>query len=247
MSFALDLKTSAMFLDVDGTLVDIAPAPGAVAVASGLVQDLALVFGKLDGALALVSGRTIAALDTFFQPLMLPAAGAHGAELRLSPGPSAIVPAGEALSPGLRRKLIKLGADAGLVTEDKGVSVALHYRGQPTIAERLRAAIADLLAAEDDPALAILDGHCVFEAKRSTYDKGTAVHAFMANPPFTGRRPVFIGDDITDESAFATVAALEGTGLSVGRPFPSAHMWFENAAEVRAWLTALAGRPENAA
>jgi trehalose 6-phosphate phosphatase len=234
----LDYRTSALFLDVDGTLIDIAARPEDVSVPSGLISDLTRLARRLDGALAFVSGRTIAILDILFDPLRLPAAGAHGGEMRFEPGQGSILQVGGALSGRLRAALGNLAAThRGLIAEDKLVGFAVHYRANPPISEHLRTAIAAVVAAEADPTLAILDGHFVFEVKRATYDKGAAVDAFMQREPFVGRRPVFVGDDITDDAAFAVLPRFGGTGHSVARNAANAVRSFESAGEVRAWLT----------
>src|SRR6478672_7427526 len=134
-----DCRTSALFLDVDGTLIDIAARPDDVRVPVGLVADLAHLSRRLDGALAFVSGRTIAILDLLFEPLRLPAAGAHGGELRFAPGQGPVLQVGGALSGRLRGALGNLAAShAGVLAEDKLVGFAVHYRANPALAERLR-------------------------------------------------------------------------------------------------------------
>lgn len=244
---ALNLDTIGLFLDVDGTLLDLAARPMDVDVPRRLLDDLSALSIRLDGALALVSGRSVAVLDELFEPLRLKAAGSHGAELRLeAEGEVEIVSAG--LPAALREELEELSANIpGVLIEDKAVCVAVHYREAPTSADALRAALETMLNATGDASLEILPGRLVFEVKHRSHDKGTAVDAFMERPPFRGRRPVFIGDDITDEAGFAVVPKHGGLAYAVGRDMRGAKRGFDTASEVRAWIARLAGREEAAA
>lgn len=204
---------SALFLDFDGTLVELAPEPGAVEVPAGLLPTLAGLHRLLGGALAVVSGRPIDEIDRFLAPLRLPAAGVHGAQRRTAAqavlhAPS--VPLGRAAQAAadLARQ------HHGLRVEHKGSSVALHYRQLPQ-AEAL--CIAAMQAAVDaSPGLALLRGKMVVEAKPAAVGKDQAIAAFLREPPFAGRTPVFAGDDVTDEPGFATVQRLGGLGVKVG-------------------------------
>lgn len=238
----LDPRTCALFLDVDGTLLDIAPRPDAVAVPAGLVADLAALHKACDGALALVSGRAVAVLDALFAPLVLPAMGGHGTQMRLDP---ATAPEPETrLDPHLADILRQLPARLpGVLAEDKGTAFALHYRARPDAGPTLRAAISAAL--EGTSGLDILDGHFVFEVKPAAIDKGTAVTAAMARLPFAGRHPVFIGDDVTDEFAFRAVNALGGTAIAVGRMRPGARFVLSGPAAVRALIARLAAGPSH--
>lgn len=230
----------AFFLDVDGTLLDIAAHPDAVAVPPGLADTLATLAGRAGGALALVSGRTIARLDALFAPAVFPAAGSHGAELRLSPNGAV------EQSPPLDRDLVAVletiaGAHPGVFTEDKGPALAIHYRARPELGPELRAALGSAIAQRDG--LALLPGHCVFEIKPAGRDKGTAIRTFLSGPPFAGRIPVFIGDDVTDEAGFAAVSAVGGLALAVGALRRGAHGVLPGPGAVRAFLTHLAAEP----
>ena len=234
----LDPSTHALFLDVDGTLIDIAPHPDAVRVPEGLVDLVEGLSAAFGGALALVSGRTVARLDGLFAPLALPTAGVHGAELRLVAGGGVdceAQPFPERLRLGLHD--LARGFD-GVFTEDKTSAVAVHYRAAPQAGAPLGAAIADLVAAAGR-GYAVLPGHMVFEVKPAQHDKGTAVAAFLRQPPFAGRRPVFIGDDVTDEAGFAAARAQGGRAISVGRALPGADAVLADAGAVRAWLAAI--------
>ena len=235
----LDLKTTALLFDVDGTLIDIAPRPDAVVVPDDLRQSLALLAKATDGALALVSGRPIADLDRLFAPLVLPAIGGHGAEMRRTPGQA--VEASAPLPEGLRRQLAAARAiDPGILIEDKGYSLALHYRVAPQAQTRLRRHIDSVCAKFPGEALEVLLGKALFEVKRPGISKGEAVGRLMARAPFAGRRPVFVGDDVTDESVFAQLPALGGMGFAVGRPFDGIAGIFGSPAELRRALAALA-------
>jgi len=237
----LDLRQIALLLDVDGTLVDIAPTPHEVHVSEDLCRSLARLSELTDGALALVSGRPIADLDKLFAPLKLAAIGGHGAEMRLPDGKrvSSVTP----LPPALRRRLGEVAAPgSGTLIEDKTYSVALHYRKAPQQEARLREHIAAVRAEFPGEALEVLPGKAMFEIKRPGVDKGAAVRALMTHAPFAGRRPVFIGDDVTDESVFAILSALGGVGFSVHRHFEGLAGIFDSPEDVRCALRELAGR-----
>ena len=203
----------ALFLDFDGTLVDIAAQPEAVVVPPGLVQILAGLQQVLGGALAVVSGRPIAQIDAFLAPLRLPVAGEHGAERRDSAGHTTLLPAlplqrVEAAAQALAREY------PALRVETKRGSVALHYRQAP----ELEALCVNTLqaAVDDSPGLALLAGKMVAEAKPGNIGKGKAIEAFLHEPPFHGRVPLFVGDDVTDEAGFSVVQAQGGKGFKVG-------------------------------
>jgi trehalose 6-phosphate phosphatase len=233
-----------LFLDVDGTLIDLAPRPQDVVVPASLIGDIVSATQRLGGALALVSGRSIEMIDQLFRPLRVCAAGVHGAELRLNcngevrKASSSIVPL------ELSRKLDGLSRRfPGSIIEDKGASVALHYRFCADRRVELLAAIEMLLAQQADECLTILPGHFVFEVKYKRYDKGTAVAAIMETDAFAGRVPVMIGDDVTDESAFRVALARGGYAFSVGRDVPGVSGRFDTPADVRRWLTHLVALP----
>jgi trehalose 6-phosphate phosphatase len=203
----------ALFLDFDGTLVDIAPQPEAVVVPPTLIHTLDSLHQYLGGALALISGRPLEQIDRFLQPLVVPAAGVHGAERRNAKGEISLLPAFplevvEAAALRLTQQHPQLRV------EIKRGSIALHYRQAP----ELEATCLDAMqrAVEQSPGLTLLRGKMVVEAKPGGASKGAAIEAFMAEPPFAGRTPVFVGDDITDEVGFATVQRLRGLGVKVG-------------------------------
>jgi trehalose 6-phosphate phosphatase len=205
-----------LFLDVDGTLLDLAPRPDLVVVPAGLpalLGDLARAFG---GALALVSGRPLALIDRLFAPLRLAAAGQHGAEVRPVPAaaPEAAVP--PAGLDALRAATAALAAAfPGVLLEEKTHGIAVHYRAAPEREAALRRRLEAVLA-DAGPAWQLLVGRMVFEVKARRVDKGRAVARLMAVPPFAGRRPLVAGDDITDWDGFAVAAAAGGIALRVG-------------------------------
>jgi trehalose 6-phosphate phosphatase len=239
LAASVDPGTHALFLDVDGTLIDIAPHPDAVRVPAGLVRLLEDLSARFGGALALVSGRTAARLDALFAPLILPVAGVHGAEMRLAAGgpvASAVQPFPERLRQGLGDLARRFD---GVFTEDKTSAIAVHYRAAPDA----RAVLGDEIAALVEACgrgYAVLPGQMVFEVKPALHDKGTAVAAFLEQPAFAGRRPVFVGDDVTDEAGFAAARAHGGLAVSVGRRLPDVDTVLRDAGAVRDWLAGLA-------
>ena len=237
----LDLQRIALLLDVDGTIVDIGPSPIEVELAGGLLETLKRLFDLTNGALALVSGRPISDLDRLFAPLRLPAVGGHGAEMRLCD--NEIFFWAKPLPQELRRRLVE-GASTGpgVVVEDKGYSLALHYRKSPKLAESLRRHVSAIRAAFPGEPTELLLGKAMFEVKRPGINKGESVRRLMEHAPFAGRMPVFIGDDVTDESVFKVLPEIGGKGFSVNRYFPGLTGIFKNPAQVRDALRVLADR-----
>jgi trehalose 6-phosphate phosphatase len=216
----------ALFLDVDGTLVEIEREPGAVHVPEQLCRVLRELQLALGGALALVSGRPVSQLDRLFSPLHLAAAGLHGLERRHPPATVVRAEIPPSLFDDARHRLATFAAARrGVLLEDKGLTLALHYRNAPA-QQAAAAAIAEGVVAASNGALTLLAGKMVFELKPPGYDKGRAIDAFMAEPPFLGRQPVFAGDDITDEAGFAMVDQLGGVAIRIGsdsRPTRAGH------------------------
>jgi trehalose 6-phosphate phosphatase len=203
----------ALFLDFDGTLVDLAPQPEAVVVPAGLVASLDALSQYLGGALALISGRPIEQIDAFMKPLQLPVAGVHGTERRRADGDMKLLST-HPLQRVEQAALALAAQHPRLRIEKKRGSLALHYRQAPELeCLCLRAMEA---AVDDSPGLTLLRGKMVVEAKPGGTSKGHAIEAFMQEPPFAGRQPVFVGDDFTDEAGFATVQRLQGMGIKVG-------------------------------
>jgi trehalose 6-phosphate phosphatase len=209
---------SALFLDVDGTLLEIAPRPELVRVPDGLPSLLIRLSAAREGALALISGRPLAQLDQLFQPWQGAAAGLHGLERRRADGLLDCVVDGDgaAALDCLRPKLAALAADGtGLTLEDKGGTLALHYRATPEREPELRA-IVEALHREIASRLRLIAGKMVVEFQPRSADKGRAIAAFLAEPPFLGRPPVFVGDDTTDEDGFAEIRRRGGIAVRVG-------------------------------
>jgi len=231
-------KNSALFLDIDGTLLDMARIPKAVVVPDELMAALKKLHGALDGALAFVSGRPLREIDRLFAPLCAPAVGCHGAEIRGGNGKIHTLtgPIGE----NIRAVFYALAeAHAGTMLEDKTYVLALHYRLAPEARSALEAALEShqgLFVAEN---IVLQHGKSVIEAKHSGSDKGVGVRALLQEPPFLGRVPVFGGDDTTDMDVFRILPELGGEGFSVGRRFQGVAYQFSSPRAVRQWLTDL--------
>ena len=239
------LHLNAILLDVDGTLLDLAPTPLEVIVPPELTVALEELSRRTGGALAFVSGRPLAELDLFFQPLKLPSIAGHGAELRTSDG--VVARANVFLDPKLKEELAAIADDKpGVIVEDKNYSVALHYRQVPHLGHEVRDEVAAICARFPSTAIEILPGKSVLEIKQPSFNKGTAVRELMQNPPFKGRRPIFIGDDVTDEAAFAVLPEFDGIGFSVGREVQGIAGMFERPSDVRRWLGEMAMTKQDA-
>lgn len=234
----------ALFLDIDGTLLDHVGHPGAVRVDHDLHELLANLHARLAGAVALVSGRALDDVLRLFAPLRLPAAGQHGVErLDASGRIHGHHPAGDALRAAARHIAAWSGDHPGLVFEDKGASLALHYRGAPRLGDEVRRLVG-ALAADLGGAFELQEGKMVLEIKPAGRHKGSAVEEFMREPPFAGRNPVFIGDDLTDEHGFAVVNRLGGLSVKVGPGPTVAQQRLADAAAVRHALGRMTGRSE---
>jgi trehalose 6-phosphate phosphatase len=225
-------RRGAVFLDFDGTLVEIAPRPDAIVVPPTLPGLLERVAAATGGATALLSGRTIADLDAWLDPVRLAAAGGHGTELRRSPSsPLEHHAAPEVPASWLAVAEALAASRDGAILERKPAGFTLHARACPDALAPFRHALAALVA--EDDRFDLLDAHMAVEVRPAGTDKGSALAALMAAPPFAGRRPVFVGDDVTDEDAIAAAQRLGGIGLRVAEAFG-------DPAGVRAWLSALA-------
>ncbi|MDQ3206098.1 MAG: trehalose-phosphatase [Pseudomonadota bacterium] len=225
-------RDRALFLDVDGTLVDFAPTPDAVQVRPDLVETLGTLHRGLQGALALISGRPLAQLDALFAPLQLPAAGLHGLEPRGMTAPAMAPPALATLRAQAQAMAARF---PGAVVEDKGATLALHWRGNPDAETSLRA-LADA-ALPTLPGYRAQPGNHVVELRPEGADKGAAIAALLDTPAFRDRSPVFVGDDLTDEHGFAATRARGGSGILVGdrRPTAATHT-LPDIAAVHSWL-----------
>ena len=234
---AIDLRRVALLLDVDGTLLDIAPTPAEVVVPSMLPEMLGDLIGRAGGAVALVSGRRIESLDRIFAPLIAPAIGGHGAEMRAATGEPVLALSPAVLSESLRHELHLLAdVDAGVLVEDKAHSIAVHYRLAPERETFLKLAVKEIVASEPNANLEFLLGKQVIDIKPKHFSKGSAVRDLMRRKPFAGRKPLFVGDDTTDESVFAILPELKGCGYSVGRPVVGTQGTFASPQDVRSWL-----------
>ena len=247
----LDFQHTALFLDVDGTLLDIAVTPDRVVVPDGLAATIAGLEHALGGALAIVTGRTLADLDRLFFPLRTRAAGVHGAEMRFAPNEAAVKTPGAAPLPdSLWREFAAVTlAFPGALAENKHYSFTAHYRAASNAAAPLRAALLSLLQRHATGDLELTDALCAYEIKPSRVNKGEAVRRFLERPPFVGRRPMFVGDDAGDEFGFRSVVARRGYAFAVGaaRPEVDVDHVFADPATVRLWLERLAAQPQPAA
>jgi trehalose 6-phosphate phosphatase len=235
------LTGHALYLDVDGTLLDLALTPESVTVPVGLLEILERLSAKLEGAVAFVSGRPIAAIDRLFRPLQLAAIGVHGGEMR-PPGGRICVDermTGElqAAVPALRAGVSRL---PGVILEDKRFAIALHYRQAPVRGrEVLR--LAELVAHSLGGEFGVLLGKCVVEIRPRHLTKGAALRRLMEFPPFHGRTPIFAGDDTADEDAFEEVNRLGGVSVRVGDGAPTAAGYqLPGPEQLRGWLLEIA-------
>ena len=222
------IARAAFLLDIDGTLLDFAPAPDLVVVPTGLPPSLRALGARLGGAMGLISGRPVAEIDALFPGLGHAVAGEHGAALRPAPG-AAPVRADLPMPPPLwrARAAALVAAHPGTLLEDKSRGFVLHFRRVPEAGPVLHDTIAPLVAT--DARFELMAAAMAWEVRARGVDKGAALRAVMALPPFAGRTPLFIGDDVTDRDAIAAAQAMGGVGLLVGEVFGAP-------AGVRAWL-----------
>jgi trehalose 6-phosphate phosphatase len=236
------LRSIALLLDIDGTIIDIAATPASVVVPDSLRVSLQSLHAKTGGALALVSGRLLGDIDRLFAPLRLPAIGGHGAQMRIA-GEQATQsrPPGD-IGADLRRALAAIAAcDPRIIVEDKEWSLAVHYRLAPHREQWVKDEIALAVERTRSQNLEMLHGKSVIELKPPNFNKGLAVLELMKHPPFARRQPVFIGDDTTDRSVFAILPELGGLGYSVGQPIAGTNGSFNAPRDVRGWLAHLCG------
>jgi trehalose 6-phosphate phosphatase len=227
----------ALFLDVDGTLLEIAATPDSVRVPAALRNTLRLAWAREEGAVALISGRSLSELDRLFTPWRWPAAGQHGLERRNAQGRCTHPTVDTILLQPARKALGELQArHKGLLLEDKGTALAMHYR----LARRSEPLVCEVMAQLAGPLrgrFVLRSGKCVVELAPAGYSARTAIEAFMSEEPFRGRIPVFVGDDTIDEDGFAAVNALGGYSIRVGKAAPSAARYsFGSVSAVIAWL-----------
>jgi trehalose 6-phosphate phosphatase len=239
------LTAIALFLDVDGTLLEFAATPREVSVSDDLRELLRALSSAADGAVALVSGRAIADLDALFAPLTLPSAGLHGFERRSASGNyhRRPLPSGAALAVARGAMLDLAGRHAGLLVEDKRFALALHYREAPHLEDAVVKAMENLTTRLEGE-LELQHGKMVVELRPAGATKAQAVAAFLDEPPFAGRLPIFIGDDLTDEPAFELVNRRDGLSVVVGATRPSAaRSRLADVTAVHDWLAQLQTEP----
>lgn len=224
----------AFFLDVDGTLLDIVQHPDDVCCAPGLIDTLTAL--QRIAPVALISGRPIAVLDRLFAPLRLPAAGQHGAEARLADGQikrqDAHIQALHSIRPELEQFAHQ---HAGILLEDKGLTLSLHYRMAPALQQTAEILMSRMQQRLGD-GFVLMAGNKVFEIRPRGWDKGQAITAFMQTAAFSGHTPVFVGDDVTDEDGFVVVNQMHGHSIKVGAGITVAQWRLADASEVLDWL-----------
>jgi trehalose 6-phosphate phosphatase len=234
------LADCALLLDIDGTLLDMAPTPREVWVPPELATALGRLLQLTNGALALVSGRSLNDMDLIFAPMQFPAVGGHGAEMRLSPDNESVAAGAPPMDKELKRRLAAIAKlSPGILLEDKGYSLALHYRLAPHAEKAIYDAVSAIRADLPNAPIEVLPGKFVCEIKHSGFTKATGVIELMTHEPFKGKRPVFLGDDVTDESVFAIMPGMNGLAFSVGRHALGVDGHFSDPTEVRAWLAQL--------
>jgi trehalose 6-phosphate phosphatase len=230
---------AALLLDLDGTLLDIAPRPDAVVVPPELPPSLMALRFRLGGALAVVTGRPVEQVDALLPGIPTAVAGEHGGALRYHPNDPIERPALPDLDPAWREQASRVAAGyQGVFLEMKARGLVLHYRQEPEAGPALRQALLSISAGHET-SYVVMAAHMAWELKPRGADKGTAVAALMARPPFAGRVPVYVGDDITDEDGIRMARLLGGVGLRVQDAFDSP-------AGVRRWLAEIASSPAEA-
>src|SRR4051794_38729485 len=234
------LGETAILLDIDGTLLDLMPTPREVWVPPGLSETLKGLAERTSGALALVSGRSLNDIDLIFAPDVYRAVAGHGAEMRLSVDSEADDVHAPPMDKELKRRLAAIAKlSPGILLEDKGYSLALHYRLAPHAEKAIYAAVSLIRADLPNAPIEVMPGKCVCEIKHSGFNKASGVVELMTHDPFKGRRPIFIGDDVTGESVCAIRRELRGLAFSVGRRAKSVVSHFAEPRGVRQWLARL--------
>ena len=224
------------FLDFDGTLVEIAPTPGAIKPEPDLADKLAALAIRLKGRCAIVSGRAISDIESYVGPLPIAAAGSHGSDIRSADGQSLVKPAAQ-LPRSIETELRSFAEAQDLQFEKKPHGGALHFRNDPSKGPD---AYVFAKALADAQGWAVQSGKCVVEIVARTASKGEAVRVLMESTPFAGATPVFIGDDLTDEAGFAACHELDGFGVLVGaREESAARYGLRDVMQVHKWLEAL--------
>lgn len=228
--------STALLLDIDGTLLDFAPTPREVWASPELLHTLRALHIGLGGAVAFVSGRVVSDIDLIFSPLVLPAVGGHGAELRVDISTDRGV-APPPLPGPIKRDFAVIGKlGKGILVEDKGYALALHYRLAPELGPKVIATAQTIQERLPDGAVELILGKFVVEVKPAGLTKATGVEFLMSQKPFLGRQPIFIGDDVTDETVFPIMPLYRGLGYSVGRRIAGTDGCFDDPHAVRSWL-----------
>lgn len=233
----------AWFFDIDGTLARIEKSPDEVQVDAAVLEFIEALTEQTGGAVALVTGRSLADIDRLFPSIMVAAAGQHGAERRNRNGEVVRRPAPSEQLLEMRDALRDMEQrHAGLLLEDKGLSLALHYRNAPRLASFVQREVRALYL-KMGSGFHMQAGKCVVEIVPVGHTKGTVVSEFMMGRPFSGRVPVFLGDDVTDESAFTVVNDLGGVSIKVGAGPTHAQFRLHDVSSVQQWLSTLAIHP----
>lgn len=231
-----DAEATALFLDVDGTLLDIREHPGDVVADHSLIDLLGHSARRVSGALCLITGRALDDVDRIFAPARFPTAGAHGAEIRLPDGRRADPPEVRFPDAAFTRLEMFAESNTGLLLEKKHGGASLHYRKAPQLADACHEEVREILAEIGDD-FRIIAGKMVFEIAPGSHDKGKAIATFMECSPFSGRQPVFLGDDVTDEDGFRIVNERGGISILVGeRENTEARFRLPDVESVRTWL-----------
>ena len=234
------LDETAILLDIDGTLLDLMPTPREVWVPPGLSETLNRLTERTSGALAMVSGRSLNDIDLIFAPDVFRAVAGHGAEMRLSVGNEADDVHAPPMDKELKRRLAAIAKlSPGILLEDKGYSLALHYRLAPHAEKAIYESVSLIRADLPNAPIEVLPGKFVCEIKHAGFTKATGVRELMKHEPFKGRRPIFIGDDVTDETVFAIMPDMNGLAFSVGRRAIGVNGHFDEPKDVRAFLARL--------
>lgn len=238
-------ESAALFLDFDGTLAEIVARPSDVTVSERNLASLVSLNDRMDGALAIVTGRDVQTMDAFLAPHQFTISGVHGFEVRRpGKGISRLEFDVDALG-RVRERLARFrDANDGLLMEEKPGSVTLHFRQRPDLDEKVREVVDAAVAGEDG--LQVQAGKMVFEVKAHAGDKGAAIEFFMNEAPFAGRVPIFIGDDVTDEAGFAVVNKRGGVSIKVGDGETTADYTLDDPEAVMDWLETFAGTAEQA-
>lgn len=238
----VDFRADALFLDFDGTLAEIAPAPDLVHFSPETRHVIDALCKSFSGAVAVVTGRNISEIDGHMAPLKLPIAGLYGLVHRTAAGDIVDFPVvGKALARASAELKIMVEQHPGLLLEFKGQTIALHYRSRPDLGAACYEAVRN--AVRDRPGLKMIEGKMVVEITPSGADKGRAVQDFLREQPFKGRRPIYAGDDVSDEDAFAVVNALGGITIKIGLGATAARYRANDISELSSWLTAVSHLP----